>query len=244
MESVITRLLATALLLMGLQATADTPMPQFSASYTLENKFVTGGIATLSLSSDSGQHRLMLETTPTGVFKYIDKGKTREIAELGSLTPPYLAHKYAYTNFGDEHRSYESTYDRQSGEATMVRNGFSKNFPIDVDAVDRLSSTLSVMQALRENPDVAEFSVSIIDRENSQINNYISRGRETIKTDMGKLSAIRIDRQRSGSDRQTIMWFAQLGSDALPAPVKIEQYKRGKLQVRLKITDFSTPASQ
>lgn len=220
-------------------AVAGESMPTFSANYVVENDFVTGGKAKLRLTKKEDHFQLLLETKPTGVFRLSKKGKIREIAELPSLSPPFLSEKYSYTNFGDKKRSFTSVFNRSKSEATFVRNAKTTNVAIDAYAVDKLSMMLSMMEQIRKQPDIEKFSIDTIDNDGTQTYHFISQGQESLKTDLGNLTATRIDRQRQNSSRKTVTWLALMGPDALPVPVQLEHYKRGKLTARLKITKFS-----
>jgi len=79
----------------------------------------------------------------------------------------------------------------------------------------------------------------VIDHRGTQTVNFISHGQETIDTRLGRVVATRVERRRSNSSRHTVTWFAVLGPEALPVPVQIEQFKRGKMNLRMKIKDFS-----
>lgn len=215
-------------------------MPTFSIRYKVENDFITGGEAKFRLSKKDQQYQLLLETKPTGVFRLSRKGKIREVAVLPSLSAPFLSEKYSYTNYGDRDRSYTSTFDRHSGEATVLRDSKTTNIAIESNALDRLSMTLAIMHLLREKPDIEKFSIDSIDTRGTKTLNFVSRGEVQLRTDIGTLTATRIDRQRSNSNRKTITWFAALGPDSLPIPVQIEQYKDNKLKLRMKIDKFSS----
>jgi len=247
MASLLAKTTAAAILTAGLQCfaiasttdQATASMPTFSISYTVGNNHVTGGKAKLKLNKHEDHYRLVLETRPTGVFKLTKKGKIKEVAELATLNAPFLSKAYSYTNFGDKKRSYQLDYDRDKGEATVARNGNTELFSINPDAGDRLSTTLAVMQRIKENPDFSEFSIEVIDHRGTQTVNFISHGQETIDTRLGQVVATRVERRRSNSSRHTVTWFADLGSEGLPVPVQIEQFKRGKMNLRMKIKNFS-----
>lgn len=245
MTKLLAKVVASAVMILSLHAnatdtTASTSMPAFAATYTLENKYFTGGKANFTLRPHNDHYQLVLETRPTGVFKFSDKGKITEAADLATLQPPYLSSHYSYSNRGDKERSYTSSYDRDKGEARVERNGTTKSFPINPNSVDRLSTTLTVMQHLREEPAIDEFSVEMIDHHGIQTVDFVSKGQETLKTELGRIETTRIDRKRSeGSNRHTITWFATLGGSDVPVPVQIDQYKRGKLTVRLRIQSFA-----
>ncbi len=232
--------LAGIALLCSFQAEAQQPVPEFKVTYTLENNYITGGTADFTLAgNDENGYQLVLQTNPTGVFRFSNKGKIREAAELVSLSAPFLSSTYSYTNFGNEKRSYTTTYDRKNGLATSIRNGKSETFKIDDDAVDRLSMTLTVMSHLNENPDAKEFSVKLLEQSGTEVITFVSKGQVSLKTDIGLLKTTRIDRQRANSNRHTVTWFASIGPDDLPIPVQIEQYKRGKMSIRLKAIAFT-----
>ncbi len=240
MVKAVLKALAGIALLFSFQAEAQSSVPAFKMTYTLENNYITAGTADFTLAGDNTNgYQLVLQTNPTGVFRFSNKGKIREAAELASLTAPFLSSKYSYTNFGNEKRSYTTVYDRENGEAVSMRNGKSETFEIDDDAVDRLSMTLTVMNHLNENPDDKEFSIKLLEQSGTEVITFVSKGQDSIKTDIGLLKATRIDRQRANSNRHTVTWFASIGPEGLPIPIQIEQYKRGKMSIRLKVRAFS-----
>ena len=111
---------------------------------------------------------------------------------------------------------------------------------IDATAVDRVSMTLALMQKLREQPEIETFSINAVDGRGAQTFSFASKGQVKLKTDIGTLTATRIDRLSSGNNKRNIItWFAAIGPDKLPIPVQFEHYKNGKLTARLQITDFS-----
>ena len=247
MASLLAKTVVTAFFTIGLQvvALANTAVsglasiPAFSINYSVGNNHVTGGKAKLKLGRQNEHYQLVLETKPTGVFRLSKKGKIREVAELKTLNPPYLSSEYSYTNFGDKKRSYQLAYDREKSIATIARNGKTERFNIDPAAGDRLSTMLAVMHRLRDNPNLSQFSIEVIDHRGTQTVDFISLGQETIKTKLGNVVATRVQRKRSNSTRHTVTWFAALGPDGLPIPVQIEQFKRGKMKLRMKIQEFS-----
>jgi len=218
---------------------ASEPLPKFSVRYVLENNFIKGGEAKLSLTKKEDHYQVLLETKPTGVFRLTKKGKIRETAELPSLSPPFLSDVYTFTNFGKKDRSFTAAYNRKNGEATIVTGASATNVTIKEPVVDRLSMTLTLMQRLRDQPDVNSFSITTMDAKGVETYDFTRRGQQTLDTRLGKLDTIRVDRTREGSRRTIVTWLAIIGPDALPVPVQIEQYKDNDMVVRLRITDFS-----
>ncbi len=242
MLKILTQALALTALLAGVQSNAiaaqPLQLPTFSISYTLENNYITAGTAELTLKGTEEQgYLLTLQTNPTGMFRFSNKGKIREQAKLASLSAPFLANEYSYTNHGDKKRSYVSSYDREQGTATTTFASETTTIEIEPDAVDRLSMTLAVMDQLNLEPDIEKFSVKTLDKTGTHTVEFVAKGQESVKTEKGKFTATRIDRPRT--TRNTVTWFAPLGPTNLVVPVQIEQYKRGKMSVRLRLKDFS-----
>ena len=76
-------------------ANPENALETFSAEYTVENDYVTGGKATLSLlANDQGSFDFILQTIPTGIFKWTGKGNIREHAVLPDLSHPFEASHY------------------------------------------------------------------------------------------------------------------------------------------------------
>jgi len=178
----------------------------------LSHNYITAGEAQLTLEKKEDHYQLVLETKPSGVFRFTDKGKIKEVAELPSLAPPYLSNKYTYINFGDKDRNYTSVYNRNKGEATIVRRNGVKRMAIDATAVDRVSMTLALMQKLREQPEIEEFSINTIDGRGPKTFSFASKGQVKLQTEIGTLTATRIDRLRSANNKRNIItWiFAEL----------------------------------
>ena len=219
---------------------ASDGMHAFTATYTVQNKFVTGGKAQLTLQSVQEQrYQLRLETRPTGVFKLSKKGEIIETSELATLQPPFLSSYYSYVNKGDKDRNYSITYDRSKGEALIEKRGKLERININADVQDRLSMTLSVMSQLQTNPQTGAFVLPLFDNKKSANVEFFTKGQQTLKTKIGQLETTVIERRRVNSNRHTITWFSNLGPANLPVPVRIEQFKRGKMTLRLKITNFS-----
>ena len=231
-----------ALGLYGLLAAshASEPMPKFAVAYTLDNGYVTGGEAYLSLTKKEDHYQLLLESKPTGIFRLTKKGKIRESAELPSLIPPFLSNVYSFKNFGDKDKSFTAIYNRKNGEATILQGKNATSIGIEEAVVDRLSMTLTLMHRFREEPDIEKFSITTMDAHGIETYDFASQGQVQLKTALGTLDTIRVDRTRANSRRKIITWLAKIGPDNLPVPVQIEQYKDDSLRVRLRVTDFGT----
>lgn len=221
-------------------AQANTGLSPFIAEYTAENDYVTGGKATLSLKqNDKGTFDFVLQTKPTGIFKWTGKGNIREQAILPTLNAPFESSSYRYTDKGDADRDYYIEFDRTNDKFQITRQSETLTHPLQAGALDRLSVTLVILNELQKSTDFTSLDVNILNGTEAQTIVFSNRGTEQIGTGLGKINALRISKEREASNRQTIIWLAQMENTDLVIPARIEQFKRGKLTMRLILTDFS-----
>ena len=96
--------------------------------------------------------------------------------------------------------------------------------------MDPLSLYLLVMRDLQRGHQAAEYT--LVNRTRLRTYTVQHHGPEILKTPMGNLKTLKISRQRSGSRRKTILWFAQ---DLGYLPAQITQTRKGKEHLRLVI---------
>lgn len=221
-------------------AVADTSLAPFIAEYTAENDYVTGGKATLSLKqNENSTYDFVLQTKPTGIFKWTGKGNIREHAVLPTLNEPFESISYRYTDKGDSDRSYHIDFNRTENEFTNTRQGKSLTHPLPKGSLDRLSVTLVILNQLQKSTDFVNLDVNILNGTKAAKIVFTNQGTEQVSTGLGKINALHIRKERENSNRETIIWLAQMENTDLVIPVKIEQLKRGKLTMRLILTGFS-----
>lgn len=221
-------------------AFANDGLQPFVAEYTAENDYITGGKATLSLKeNETGTFDFILQTKPTGIFKWTGKGNIREHAVLPTLGEPFESSIYRYTDKGNSNRDYKIEFNRTDGAFEIDRNGEALTHPLPDGALDRLSVTLVIINQLQKSKDFSTIDVNILNGTETQKIMFTNRGTEEVATGLGNINAVRIRKEREASDRETIIWLAQMEKNSQVVPVKIEQFKRGKLTMRLIITGFS-----
>ncbi len=223
-------------------ASADEPgrVRPFSAKYTIENNYITAGVAYLSLQSDSDNNfDLLLQTKPKGVFKWTSKGHLLEHAKLPAIDQPYNSISYLYQDKGNKTRNYSAMFSRNSNEAQVEKAGQTTTINIDETVTDRLSMMLVVMNELQNNNTFSSIDVRVLDESKIRTMTFTNRGRDTVETELGNLPAIRIHRGGANSNRETVSWFSAMAEQSTLVPVKIEQFKNGKLTLRLELIEFS-----
>ena len=221
-------------------AESDSPLKTFSAEYTVENDYITGGDATLSLlENNEGLFDFVLQTLPTGIFKWTGKGNIREHAILPNLTYPFESIRYNYTDKGDSDRNYQIDFNRNGSEFSITRNSQTAIESLKPGTLDRLSVTLVILHEIQQNPDLSTIEANILSGDQAQKIVFSNEGTETVETGLGEKEAIRIHKKREASNRRTIIWLAPVTPNGQVIPVKIEQFKRDKLTMRLMLTKFS-----
>lgn len=221
-------------------AESDNPLKTFSAEYTVENDYITGGNATLSLLKNSeGSFDFVLQTLPTGIFKWTGKGNIREHAVLPNLTHPFESIRYNYTDKGDPDRNYQIDFNRNGNEFSITRGGQTAIETLKSGTLDRLSVTLVILHEIQQNTDLSTIEANILSGDQAQKIVFANQGTEIVETGLGAKEAIRIHKKRQASNRKTIIWLASVTSNGQVIPVKIEQFKRDKLTMRLILTKFT-----
>ncbi|OED43850.1 hypothetical protein AB833_02840 [Chromatiales bacterium (ex Bugula neritina AB1)] len=213
----------------------------FTAKYSVENDYITAGVAYLSLLPDTNNNfDLTLRTKPKGVFKLSSKGSLREQAKMPSYNEPYNSFSYSYQDKGNRKRDYTTIFLRDTKKAKLLKAGKTQTITIDEPVTDRLSTMLVVMNELQQNNSFSAIDVQVLEHAKMRTMTFTNRGKETIKTAAGRFQAVRIHRGSPNSNRETVSWFAALPDKAALAPVRIEQFKNGKLTLRLELLEFST----
>jgi len=209
----------------------------FEVVYEVGNNHINAGSAVLLLDNQGDEWVYSLKTKPTGVFKLTGKGKIQEISVFTvSNTSERLVLeplRYSYRQDNESRRSVDAWFDLDKKQFTYKRRDEENTESMPEPLLDRLSVTLSVMDALQKDG-FEQAELKVFDNGRVKTMLFTNEGAETVKTRMGNLETIRVRSNAvGGGTRHTTTWFApELGY----VPVKIEQYKRKKLVARLTLS--------
>jgi hypothetical protein len=176
-----------------------------------------------------------LTTKPKGVFKlagkgYITEQSTFRLAEAGNevqLQPE----TYQYRQDDERRRAVDASFDWDKRTLTHVYRGKETTETFTAPVLDRLTVTLLIMNALRNDFDAAE--ISVFDSGEIKQVAFVNEGIDVLNTPLGQIDTFRVtNRNATGGNRETTTWFAP-SLDYLP--VKIEHRKRGELVARLSL---------
>lgn len=207
----------------------------FEVVYDVGNNLITAGTARLSLSKEGDLWNYSLNTKPRGVFKLAGKGRITEysiikLAEQDGVVE-ILPQVYQFRQDEERRRAVDASFNWEENSIRYTYRGVDTTENFSEPVLDRLSVTLVIMNALRNDFDRADMQV--FDNGKVKAVAFINDGTEVLKTPLGKIETVRvINRNATGGSRETTTWFAP-SLDYVP--VKIEHRKRDELVARLSL---------
>ncbi|MGQ7845338.1 DUF3108 domain-containing protein [Granulosicoccus sp. 3-233] len=207
----------------------------FEVVYEVGNNLISAGTARLTLSREGDLWHYSLSTKPRGVFKLAGKGRIDEQSTFvlaGSGDDIQLQpQSYRYRQDNERRRQVDAEFDWDDQMITHVYRGNELTETFNEPVLDRLTATVFIMNALRN--DFQEAEMSIFDSGKIKQVAFANMGEEMLSTPLGNIETIRVVNQNaSGGSRETSTWFAP-SLDYLP--IKIEHLKRGELVARLSL---------
>ncbi|MCH8894977.1 MAG: DUF3108 domain-containing protein [Proteobacteria bacterium] len=234
-------LLATA----GL-ASAATDMPPvrqpvvppalqpFSASYQVLRGKKRVGVSKVELVADGG-----------GLFVYRTRVKPRGWAKLFVHRDVKAESRFtlknglpcpqAYTSNGAKKNDTQRIlFDPLNNEISNRYKGIDKTLPWSPGVLDLLSMDIAMKLQFSRGEIPTEYTVA----EKNSIREYHLEieDTESIQTPFGEYAAVRIRRQKTGSDNHAIIWLAP-ELDYLM--LRFDKYKRGKIDFSIRLNDYN-----
>jgi hypothetical protein len=212
---------------------ATEPMPLlrpvgFAVDYRVKYS-AFGGEISLELQALQGRnkYRIRATTEARGLAKLVRSGKMREEAHFIFDEGNLQSQDYVLDAGGNSEKdSAELVFDREEQSIASVYEGNPTALPLKQDVYDRISADVVIMMDLRNGRQPRELHIA----EKNQLREYTFtfQGEETVEVPAGTYRTVKYLRQRTGSSRSTLIWFAM---DANFVPVRMEQLKRGKTNV-------------
>jgi hypothetical protein len=169
------------------------------------------------------------------VYEYRSTSKTRGLARLVRRAPVIETSRFRFDDDGftpmEFHFINGKASDERSnhiifadGKANSTYKGESVSMHTQAGYVDRALEQIVLRQGLQQGNWQQRFVV--VDRNDVDDVVYSSGPTEDVETGLGKMTAVRLLRQKDGSSRSTRIWFAE-SLDFLP--VRIEQLRKGEI---------------
>lgn len=217
--------LTSALLMSPAAADPQRPLEPFRIEHRLKYKMLSGKLE-MELHHDSatGTYTYEVTTLPGALGKLIISGDAVETSRFRILKDG-LRPDYYRLNDGLEEADSETIieFDWDNGVANTRHEGVARQLEIDRGVFDRLSADIAAIRRLRAGKQPGKFR--IIDDDSVKLYEFEYLGEETIEVPAGSFATVRYRRQREGSRRSVIIWFAPAHAYL---PVRVEHQKSGK----------------
>lgn len=196
-------LVSSALLLVCQSVLADPPQA-FSVNYDARYRGMRAE-ATISLTQQTDGTYLaqsqiaikLLGATVTSIH---------ESSRFDWLDENPRPHHYEYVQSGLGRRQRSIDFDWEQGLAKAQVNDTVTDIPLSRPAVDEMSMYTLIKQAIQSGEEDIYFDV--IDRNQLEEYHYRLVGEDIVESPIGAFNALKVERVRENSERQTELWFA------------------------------------
>jgi hypothetical protein len=197
------------------------------------------GTASLALTAAEkpNEYLYQVQSKASGIARLFQPGTATESSRFTLAADGLKPLQYAYDEGSGKTKGKSSVeFDWPQLTASSIHKGVPASLPLEQPIQDRLSADLQTILQLRagESPTTQ----SIVYRNSIRHYDLFPRGQETVTTPAGTFAAVKYLRQREGSKRSTLIWFAP---DAGYLPVRIEQLKNDKTTVTMTATSIVGP---
>ncbi len=193
--------------------------------------------ASLELKATAAPNEYVYEvaTTATGMARLIQSGTAVERSRFAMTAAGIQPVQYAYEDgSGKAEKASNIDFDWPQAVARSVHEGASAELELTPGLLDRLTADLQSILELRAGKTPSSQNIAY----KNSVRQYDLKllGEESITVPAGTFDAVKFYRQRPGSRRATLIWFA---SDAGYLPIRIEQLKDEKSTITMVATSIS-----
>ncbi len=216
------------------QPVARSALQPFSASYKVLRGKKRVGVSRVELIADAD-----------GLFVYRTRVKPRGLARLFVRRDVKAESRFTLQNGLPFPQSYTSRgakkndtqrilFAPHNNEITSRYKGVEKTLPWSPGVLDLLSMEIATKLQFSRGEIPTAYTVA----EKNSIREYHLEieGTETIQTPFGEYAAVRIRRQKTGSDNHAIIWLAP-ELDCLM--LRFDKYKRGKIDFSIRLSEYN-----
>lgn len=217
-------------------ANEGLPLNEFTIKYRLRyaafSAELTLGLRRLHEADAANLFEATATTRARGMAKLFVRDDLYERARFSLVAGRILPRHYVLDSgkkAGED--SGEVSFDWEQMTADSLYEGKRSELTLDADVYDRISADIVVITDLRQGRQPRNLRIA----EKNQLREYVFtyQGEERVTTTAGEFDAVRYLRQRIGSSRSTMIWYAR---DADYLPVRMEQLKKGKTVVTSEAT--------
>jgi len=225
--------LLACLLIFTLAPIRANELEPFHAEFKLKFAIFSGDVS-LDLRPDEepGHYTYEVITEARGLAKTVLRETAVETTSFALEGEEIIPEEYHLDDGrGKTENQTDIEFDWKAGKAYSRYEGEDLTTSIEPGVLDRLSADIVVIMALREGKSPGDYPV--FDGEDIETYEFIRLGEESVSVPAGEFDAVKYRRQRPGSRRSTLIWYAP---DQDYLPVKIEQQKDNKTSVTMVAT--------
>lgn len=210
--------LAIALLFLSSTAMA-TPFKSYYAKYKIKAFGLTVGKAKriLKIKNDE-DYGLEMHSWSTSIFLKMDVTESSK----GNIKTNHPASYRYVKNQGDKKKTNTVTFDWPDLTAVSEYKGKQYVLPLHNDTQDKISYQLQMRKDLIAGK--KEFIYTLVDDRKIEVYQFNAKGHEKIRTSIGTLDTIRMEKESDKSKRSTTFWLAPKYDYLL---VKLEHVEHG-----------------
>jgi hypothetical protein len=218
---------------------AEPLLTPHKATYKIKISVLGGQLDTELRQTATGYSATHI-VEPTGMSRMLSRGSIAETSDFDSAADGVRPREYVSDDtLSREEEHARIHFDWDTGEARGTVNGNEVVSVIDGLAHDRVSIQYELMHDLISGNASDKYTMFEIDRLRPV--NVQVIGEKTVKVPAGEFQVIGVQHQAEGSKRVTTLWCAaKLGY----LPVIIEQHRKGKLQVRATLENYTPTRGQ
>jgi len=188
-------------------AVPGAPLPDFEASYKLEQHSLRIGTATIALRTDEqGRYLYEFHSKPTGWVSWLVNNQLQESSRGETSASALRPDEYHYRRSGGRQREANLSFDWVS--MTVENHVAGSHWEMDIPAgtLDKLGTQLGMMIALGQGRQDVTFTVA----DGGTLKEYRYRviGKETLDVPAGTFKTVKVAKLRKDIDQETIIWFA------------------------------------
>jgi hypothetical protein len=200
----------------------------FHAEYKLKYSIFSGDVLLdLRHADQPDEYIYETHTNARGAASLVLSGTAKETSRFRYVDGRIQSLHY-HLNDGMEEKDSETDirFDWEAGVAHTKYEGAETEYPINSATLDRISADMLAILELRAGRTPGAYDIA--DDDSIRTYEFQLLGEEQIKVPAGEFHTLKFKRQRPGSSRSTLIWYAP---EANYLAVRIEQQKRGKTKV-------------
>lgn len=229
-------LLLLVALALSVGARALDPLP-FEADYVLESRGMLIGETHWKLESNDSGFVWVSSSEAAGVGLLLGENRIVERSEWRRVAETALPSRYRYERSGRRDKLVEIDFDWQAGVVYNTAGGGTWRMQIPTGTLDKLSYLLALMRDLGAGKRNVRYDIA----DGGKLKEYRLHvdGSDTLETSVGRLEALKVIRERPGSNRETIIWVAPaLGF----LPIRVERREADGQTVTMNIRSLRATA--